>query len=277
MKNNSGKQISCKRFEGTVTIITGGGSGIGFSTAQAILKEGGKVLIADIKEKPSNLYENLEANEANLTFAKGDMSDEQFCKDIVDETAAKFGRVDHLLNNAFSFIAKGINAESEDWKKSWEAGPLAFARMIQNVTPYMKKNGGGSIVNVSSISGWIAQKDRWTYNTSKGAVNQLTKCTALDLAKFNIRINSISPGWIWSQQVLSAADANGGKAKWDPIWGKYHMLGRCGKVEECAEVILFLLGPQSSFITGSDIPVDGGYRSMGPEGIGEMGLVVGAA
>jgi NAD(P)-dependent dehydrogenase (short-subunit alcohol dehydrogenase family) len=112
---------------------------------------------------------------------------------------------------------------------------------------------------------------------SKGAVNQLTKCAALDLAPWGIRVNSISPGWIWTREVYKAADMDGGgREKWDPIWGKYHMLRRCGEAIEVARPVLFLLSDDASFITGTDLPVDGGYQSMGPEGLGETAVVAGS-
>ena len=102
-----------------------------------------------------------------------------------------------------------------------------------------RPTGGGSIVNLSSISAHIAQPNRWTYNAAKGAVNQLTRCMALDLAPYNIRVNTVSPGWIWTREVDKAA--GGDRAKWGPIWGKFHMLRRLGEVEECAAPVAFLL------------------------------------
>jgi len=141
----------------------------------------------------------------------------------------------------------------------------------------MKAQGGGAIVNVSSISAFVAQKNRWTYNTAKGAVHTLTKCLALDFAKDNIRVNSISPGWIWTREVYKAAGLDGGgREKWDSIWGDYHMLGRCGDPVECAGPALFLLSDDASFITGTDLPVDAGYQSLGPEGLGKTAAFAGS-
>ena len=94
----------------------------------------------------------------------------------------------------------------------------------------MRAQGGGSIVNLSSISAHIAQPSRWTYNAAKGAVNQLTRCMALDLSPDNIRVNTVSPGWIWTREVDKAAGYD--RAKWGPIWGKFHMLRRLGEVED---------------------------------------------
>jgi NAD(P)-dependent dehydrogenase (short-subunit alcohol dehydrogenase family) len=130
----------------------------------------------------------------------------------------------------------------------------------------MRKVGKGAIVNLSSISAFIAQPHRWTYNTAKGAVHILTKCMALDLAPDSIRVNSVSPGWIWTREVYRAAQ--GDRAKWDPVWGQFHMLERCGDPVEVAAAVLFLLSDDASFITATDLPVDGGYQGLGSEGIG---------
>jgi NAD(P)-dependent dehydrogenase (short-subunit alcohol dehydrogenase family) len=141
----------------------------------------------------------------------------------------------------------------------------------------MKALGGGAIVNMSSISAHIAQKDRWTYNAAKGAVNQMTKCQALDLSPFNIRVNNVDPAWIWSNETDKAANLDGGgRAKWDPIWGKYHMLRRMGLAVEVARPTLFLLSDDASFITGTTLMVDGGYLAMGPEGLGETAVIAGS-
>jgi len=146
--------------------------------------------------------------------------------------------------------------------------------MIQLASEEMKKVGGGAVVNVSSISSWVAQPNRWTYNMSKGAVTQLTRCAALDLAPHKIRVNSVSPGWIWTREVDKAA--GGDRAKFDPIWGQYHMLARMGHPVELAGPALFLLSNDASFITGTDLPVDGGYNGLGPEGLGLTSKIAGS-
>ena len=138
----------------------------------------------------------------------------------------------------------------------------------------MKASGGGAIVNVSSISARIAQPDRWTYNSAKGAVQNLTRCMALDLAPYGIRVNSVSPGWIWTREVEKAAGGN--RAKWEPVWGDFHILRRLGETVEVAAAILFLLSPDASFITGADLPVDGGYQALGSEGLGNASQFAGS-
>ena len=262
------------RFQGKVAIVTGGTAGIGFSTAAELVREGAAVTITGLPQDGDAALDELVTLGGDVTCLLGDMADDEFCQRVVSETMARWNRVDLLVNNAFSFLAKAMDASRDDFAYSMDAGPVAFARMIQLVSNPMREIGGGAIVNISSISGFVAQKSRWTYNVAKGAVNQLTKCAALDLAPHGIRVNSISPGWIWTREVDKAA--GGDREKFDPIWGEYHMLGRCGHPIECARAILFLLSDDASFITGTDLPVDGGYQSMGPEGLGKTALIAGS-
>jgi NAD(P)-dependent dehydrogenase (short-subunit alcohol dehydrogenase family) len=265
------------RFKGKVSIVTGGSSGIGRSVVEELCKEGSPVAFTGISDIGFSTEKELKNKGYDVMFLMGDMIEENFCIKIVEKTLQKWGRINYLVNNAFSFIAKGINATTEDWYRSYFVGPVAYARMVQNVIDPMRKQDGGAIVNMSSISAHIAQIDRWTYNASKGAVNQMTKCQALDLAKYNIRVNSVSPGWIWTREVEKASQMDsGGREKWEPIWGKYHILGRVGEPLECAGPILFLLSDDASFITGTDLPVDGGYLAIGPEGLGETTVLAGS-
>lgn len=265
------------RFEGKVSIVTGGSSGIGKSIVEELCREGSFVSFTGISDIGFDTEKEFKNKGYKVLFIKGDMVEENFCREIVEKTLKQWSRINYLVNNAFSFVAKGIDASAEDWYRSYFVGPVAYSRMVQNVIEPMSKQGGGAIVNMSSISAHIAQIDRWTYNASKGAVNQLTKCQALDLAKYNIRVNSVSPGWIWTREVEKAAQMDGGgREKWEPVWGKYHILGRVGEPVECAGPTLFLLSDDASFITGTDLPIDGGYLAIGPEGLGETTVIAGS-
>jgi NAD(P)-dependent dehydrogenase (short-subunit alcohol dehydrogenase family) len=265
------------RFRDTVAIVTGGSSGIGRAIVEEFCREGGAVAFSGISDVGTSTAQELTDAGHDVLFCRGDMADEQFCKEIVDATWARWGSIKYLVNNAFSFNAKGLDATAEDWDRVFSVGPIAYARMAQNILEPMKAGGGGAIVNVSSISAFAAQGNRWTYNSAKGAVNTLTRNMALDLAEYGIRVNSVSPGWIWTREVLRAAElAGGGRDKWDPIWGEYHMLGRCADPVECAGPVLFLLSDDASFITATDLPIDAGYQSMGPEGLGKASTFAGS-
>lgn len=262
------------RFRDKVALVTGGTHGIGFAIAQELLREGAEVVVSGLPADETDGKKAFAAAGWNPLVVAGDLADEAFCRTLIAATLERHGRIDFLVNNAFSFIAKGLDASREDFERSFSVGPFAFALLIQLVAEPMKSQGGGAIVNVSSISAWIAQPNRWTYNSAKGAVAQLTRCAALDLSPHKIRVNSVSPGWIWTREVDKAADNN--REKFDPVWGQFHMLGRMGHPIEIAAPVLFLLSDDASFITGTDLPVDGGYNGLGPEGLGQNTRIAGS-
>ncbi|MHB9035427.1 MAG: SDR family NAD(P)-dependent oxidoreductase [Armatimonadota bacterium] len=262
------------RFKDKVAIVTGGSSGIGRAVVEELCKEAARVCFTGVSGIGATTEREIAQSGGEVFFCQGDMADESFCREIMEKTLAKWGRVDYLVNNAFSFTAKGLDATRTDWERVMQVGPMAYALMAQLVSEPMKKQGGGSIVNMSSISAFVAQPGRWTYNAAKGAVNTLTKCQALDLAPFNIRVNSVSPGWIWTREVSKAAGGN--RSKWEPLWGQFHMLERLGEPVECAGPILFLLSDDASFVTSVDLPIDGGYQGMGSEGLGKVSTFAGS-
>ena len=261
------------RFEGKAAIVTGGASGIGKAVVDRLCAEGCSVTFSGISEAGETTLAEFRNKGRDVEFLRGDMAEEEFCKRIVNSAVEKWGKLDCLVNNAFSFIAKGEDATREDWNRMFSVGPIGYATMAQLCAPHLRKTGAGSIVNMSSVSAHIAQPNRWTYNGAKGAVVQLTRCMAMDLAP-RIRVNTVSPGWIWTREVDKAADFD--REKWGPIWGKFHLLRRLGEVEEVAAATAFLLSDEASFITGTDLFVDGGYLAMGSEGLGEASSFAGS-
>jgi NAD(P)-dependent dehydrogenase (short-subunit alcohol dehydrogenase family) len=199
-----------ERFAGKVAIVTGGALGIGRAIMEELCKEGPSVSFSGISEIGFTTSRELISQAFDVLFSQGDMADEAFCQQLVDKTVSRYGKVNYLANNASSFTAKGLDATRQDWERSFHVGPIGYATMAQLVTPHLVAQGGGAIVNVSSISAYIAQPNRWTYHAAKGAVHLLTKSMAYDLAQHNIRVNSISPGWIWTREVSKAAELDGG-------------------------------------------------------------------
>ena len=263
------------RFKGKVAIVTGGSAGIGLATVRELCKEGASVAFTGIEpDLGADVEKELKQEGYAVLFRGGDMAEEKFCASVVQDTLRRWGKVNFLVNNAFSFVAKGMDADRSDWERTYRVGPIAYATMATNVAEPMKQAGGGAIVNVSSISARIAQPNRWTYNSAKGAVSNLTRCMALDLAPYGIRVNSVSPGWIWTREVAKAA--GGDRARWEPVWGEFHMLRRLGEPVEVAAAILFLLSEDADFITAADFPVDGGYQGLGSEGLGSASQFAGS-
>lgn len=261
-------------LNGKAAIVTGGCHGIGRGVVEALIRHGVNVTCLDLSEQGKAIGKELSPDESSVQFVAGDVSEDACCQRVVQAAARRWGRLDFLVNNAFSFIAKGMNATREDWQRMLMVGPVGYATMVQHAAPVMATGGGGAIVNISSISAHIAQPQRWTYNAAKGAVNQLTRCMALDLAPSNIRVNTVSPGWIWTREVEKAAESN--RDKWGPIWGRFHMLRRLGEIDEVAAAVVFLLSDEASFITAAELPVDGGYLGLGSEGLGDASSFAGS-
>ena len=258
-----------------VAIVTGGSRGIGYACVKRLLEEGTKVLFnGRSEENGKKALQQFKLKYKDVFFISGDMSDEDFCIKTIKTALDIFGKLDFLVNNAFPFTAKGLNASRQDWLHTMASGPIAYATMIQHYVKLRGKDTPGAIVNMSSISGHIAQPDRWTYNAAKGAVIQLTRCAAMDLAP-KIRVNTLSPGWVWTDEVEKATHGQG-REKWEPIWGKFHLNRRLGEPEEVASVVAFLLSDDAILITGADIYADGGYLAMGSEGLGESSSFAGS-
>lgn len=246
-------------FAGTVAVITGGASGIGRATAEAFVAAGGRVVLVD--RDAAKLAETAAALGDAAVPVRGDVANPDDCRAAARAAAAQGVPVRALVNCAASFLAKGEEATAADWDLSLGVNVKGAALMASAIVPLMRAVGGGAIVNLASISGHIAQPNRWTYNATKGAVLALTRCQALDLARDGIRANSISPGTIWTPELDRMT--GGDRAAWEPTMGAQHMLDRVGEPEEVASVAVFLCGPGASFITGADILVDGGYIHMG--------------
>jgi NAD(P)-dependent dehydrogenase (short-subunit alcohol dehydrogenase family) len=264
-----------KGLKGKTAVVTGGAKGIGFACVERLLDEGVKVLFNDKNvENGSAALKKLAEKYSDVSFIAGNVADEDFCSSTIQAAISRFGGLDYLINNAFPFTAKALDATREDWIHTMESGPIAYATMIQNYVKFRGKEIPGAIVNISSISGHIAQPDRWTYNAAKGAVIQLTRCAAMDLAP-NVRVNTLSPGWVWTDEVAKATHGEG-REKWEPIWGKFHLNRRLGEPHEIASVAAFLLSDDAILVNGTDIYADGGYLAMGSEGLGESSSFAGS-
>lgn len=168
-----------------------------------------------------------------------------------------------LVNNAAMFLLKGVDATPEDWKTIMETNVFAYAYLMRYAQEEMRSHGGGSIVNVASVSSVIAQPQMATYNATKGAVLQLTRCAAVDMAPDGIRVNCVCPGLVWTGQLDKlSAEMGWTRAQAEAEIGGMQIMKRAADPREIAYPILFLASEESSFCTGSALFVDGGWTAQ---------------
>jgi NAD(P)-dependent dehydrogenase (short-subunit alcohol dehydrogenase family) len=249
------------RLQGKVALITGSAHGMGEVEARMFAKEGARVVVADILEhEGSRLAAAMAAAGADATFVRLDVTRAEDWQEAVTTTVARFGKLDILVNNAgLSGTYTSDLMSVEAWDRLLEVNAKGVFLGLKYAIPAMQKGGGGAIVNISSISGFIGQEHiHMAYNASKGAVRLLTKSAAVQYAKDGIRVNSVHPGMM--PAMLSA------KASADPEQRRQRLalvpMGREGRREEVGYAVLFLASDEASYITGTELVVDGGYLAL---------------
>lgn len=246
-----------------VAIVTGGATLIGAAVVRAFHEAGVRVTLADIDAEGGARVAAACGDDSRVWFRPTDITQDAEVQACADETAQRFGRVDFLVNLACSYVDNGLASPREEWLTALNVNVASAAMMLQAVVPHMKRGGGGAVVNFTSISSKVAQTGRWLYPVSKAALVQLTRNMAMDLAPDHIRVNSVSPGWTWSN--ITNQLTQGDRAKTDRVAAPFHLLRRVGDPEEVAQVVLFLCSDHASVVTGADYAADGGYSAMGPE------------
>lgn len=254
------------RLGGKVAVVTGGAMGIGQATCLRFAEEGAAVAIADINPAAgAETARSITASGGRCLFVETDITSEDSIRQMVQATVKAFGKIDILVNNAAIFVLKGIDATPEEWRRILDVNVMGTSLVSKHVVPEIRKAGGGAIVNLGSISSFIAQPQFVTYNATKAAVATMTRCMALDLAPDNIRVNAVCPGTIWTQIVERLAKEAGmdrAAADKDPTWGGACLLKRVAEPREIANVILFLASEEASYVTGAHIMADGGYTAV---------------
>ena len=247
------------RLEGKVALITGAAHGMGAEEARLFAREGAKVVIADIREDDARKVE------AEISEAGGesmvimlDVSKEDQWETSVAAIVARFGRLDILVNNAgISGSGERDSNSTEAWDRLMDINAKSGFLGMKHAIPEMEKNGGGAIVNISSISGFVGQEAIHPgYNASKGAVRLVTKAVAVQHAKNGIRVNSVHPGML--PPMLTSFQRG------DPNREAMNAavpMGREGEPIEVANAVLFLASDEASYITGTELIVDGGFTA----------------
>lgn len=251
------------QFEGKTALVTGGASGIGLATVQALAGDGADVVLTDIDAAAGKSAAKACASlKGDVISHAQDVTDPLSWKRIFETAESKFGSVDILVNNAGIFevgTVEDVNLEA--WRRILSVNLDSVFLGTQTAIKHMKKTGGGSIVNVASIDGLVGHPLKAAYNASKGGVKQFTKSAALYCARmgYNIRINSLCPGYTMTPLVANAIPhAPEGLPE---IIATDTPMGRFGTPEEIAKGVLFLASDNSSFMTGAELTIDGGYTA----------------
>jgi len=242
-----------------VAIVTGGTRGIGLAIAQALGEAGAKLVVTSRTDKFGGL-ESLQKANFDVSFFEGDMHDKSVPQKIIDFTLEKYGKVDILVNNAG--VAK--HGDMDDYNDEYLDNIMninvdSVFRMCRSVLTPMKKQGGGVILNIGSISGLVSNipQPQVAYNASKAAVHMLTKSLASDYADQNIRVNALAPGYFRTEMTKLPKELE----NWYATWNEMTPLGRMGETHEIGTAALFLCSEASSYVTGEVLVIDGGYTT----------------
>ena len=253
------------RLENKTAVVTGGANGIGRAICELFAQEGAAVVVADVEvEAGRETVRRIEAAGGRATMVQTDVSVEDDVRRMANAAVSAYGTVDVLVCDAAAFSFGAVDTASQsDWDRALGVNVMGTAYCAKHVLPVMKRGGGGSIIVVASVSGFIAQPAFVPYNASKGALVQMTRCMALDMAPFGIRVNCVCPGAVMTraterhraflgadrdQFLKEAADAS--------------MLKRFGTPREIAYGALFLASDESSFMTGAPLMIDGGLTAQ---------------
>ncbi len=237
-------------LDGKVALITGGSHGIGRGVAAVFLREGARVVVADRAEP-------LPAG--NQLYLHTDISKAEDARRAVEETVARCGRLDILVNNAgIQTYSDAVEMDEELWDRTLNVNLKGAWWMTKFAVPEIRRQGGGAIVNVSSVQGMVSLRGSCAYGVSKHAMLGLTRTCALDFAPDRIRVNCVCPGSVDTPMLRATIQGNPDPAAFEAAINRMHPLGRMAQPSEIGEVICFLASSRASFMTGSIVVVDGG-------------------
>lgn len=257
------------RVEGKVAMVTGARRGLGKASAVMLAREGAKVVITDRKDDGADaVLDEIAGAGGEAVFLEQDVAREEDWRRVMDATVERFARIDVLVNNAGVGAGKSIeDITLEEWRWVMSINLDGVFLGTKYAIEAMKKTGGGSIINMSSIEGIVGDRRMVAYDASKGGLRTLTKSAALDCAKagYNIRVNTVHPGFIDTKMVqgfLKAISEDGDVAKARRALEALHPLGHLGEPDDVAFAVLYLASDEAKFATGSELVVDGGYTAQ---------------
>ena len=253
------------RLEGKTAIVTGGASGIGRAICELFAEEGARLTIADINsEGGEQTLASVRAAGGEAQFVATDVSNEADVAAMVQAAVDAYGAVNILVNDAAAFVFGEVQDISDaDWARVFGVNVIGQAYCVKHVLPHMQAAGGGSIVNLASVSGFIAQPGFIPYNASKGAVMQLTRCLAMDLAPHNIRVNCVCPGSVLTPATERHRRFVGAdREEFLAEAGASNFMKRVADPREIAYGALFLASDEASFVTGTPLIMDGGLTAQ---------------
>jgi 3(or 17)beta-hydroxysteroid dehydrogenase len=250
--------------------VTGGGSGLGAASCELLARQGAKVVVTDVNAESAEQTANIIEQRGGKAIAlHQDVVDQDRWQEVIDTTVSEFGGLDVLVNNA-GIVGAGVvpmeDVSFESWRQVMTINLDAVFLGCQAAIREMKSSEGGSIINISSIMGIVGGAGA-AYNASKGGVRLLSKSVAVYCGnnRYNIRCNSIHPGYIWTPMVKgivdSVAEVDTEEALKLMLEAK-HPIGRLGEADDIAQGVLFLASDESSFMTGSELVIDGGYTAV---------------
>jgi len=247
-----------RRFEGRRALVTGASSGIGRATARALAEEGARMVLSGRRrDRLDEEAKRVRDAGGEAVVVAGDVREEAVCRALVAESVRAFGGLDHVVHAAGVIGGKGVtDTPLADWDRVMDSNLRSLHVLTLEVAPELKKSKG-SMVNLSSVAGTRPYPGLAAYCVSKAGVDMYTRCAALDLAPLGVRVNAVNPGVVVTElHTVSAAV---------PDYPAFlerskttHPLGRVGKPEEIAALILFLLGDEAGWITGGSFAIDGG-------------------